>query len=203
VVRFLVLSGVLVACFTSSHIAITSGHIFTALVIMMTPLVLLAGGGVASRLVMLIGGIAVIFIATRISSDVGLPLLYLPPVIINVGLAVVFGNSLRHGKTPLITRYSVLLRGKLEPAAISYTRNVTYIWTAFFSIMALELVLLAIFAPLNVWSLFANILNYLFALVLFTGEYSFRVRHLKHLEHPGFFRFITSIANVKHNDIAI
>lgn len=202
-VRLLVFSGVLLACFTSAHIAITSGHIFTALVIMMTPLVLLAGGSIASRLATLIAGIAVIYMATRISSDIGLPLLYLPPVIINVGLAVVFGNSLRQGKTPLITRYSILLRGKLEHAVISYTRNVTYLWTAFFSIMALELVLLAVFAPINVWSLFANILNYLFALILFTGEYNFRIRHLKHLEHPGFFRFITSIANVKHNDIAI
>ncbi len=123
-------------------------------------------------------------------------LLYLTPVLINATLAVFFGRTLLPGETPIITRFSILLRGKLEPGVVRYTRRVTQVWTLFFILLALESLLLALFAPLEIWSLFANILNYLLAGLLFAGEYFFRVHHLRDLEHPGFTRFVRNLSRV-------
>ena len=69
-------------------------------------------------------------------------------------------------------------------------------WTLFFILLAFESLLLALFAPLEIWSLFANLLNYLLAGLLFTGEYFFRVQHLDDLEHPSFSRFVRNLSRV-------
>jgi len=123
-------------------------------------------------------------------------LLYLMPIFLNTALSIFFGWTLLPGKTPLITRISILMRGKLEPHVVSYTRRLTQVWTFFFVLLALESLLLALFAPLEIWSLFTNILNYLLAGLLFTGEYFFRIRHLDDLEHPSFPNFMRYLSSV-------
>lgn len=199
----LLLPWILLACFVSIHFAITGGHVLTALIIMLVPLVLLVGRNPATRIAVLAAAGCLILLAARYSADNGLSVLYAPPILVNAGLALLFGHSLLRGNTPLVTRYSILLRGKLEPDVVSYTRNVTRLWTLFFSAMTLETLLLALFAPLEVWSLFANILNYVFTALLFAAEYLFRIRHLSHLEHPGFIRFVTSIFRLSFDDSAL
>lgn len=196
-------AGLLLVCLVSIHLAITGGYPVAALMILLFPLVMLSGRKPTTRLAVLATAGTVILLTARLADDNGLFLLYAPPVLVNAGLAILFGHSLFKGNTPLVTRYSIRLRGKLEPAVVGYTRNVTRLWTAFFITMALESLLLALFAPLEVWSLFANILNYVFTVVLFIGEYMFRIRHLAHLEHPGFFSFVASIVRLNINDPAV
>lgn len=103
-----------------------------------------------------------------------LVLLYLPPVAINLWFALLFGASLRRGSLPLITRIARLERGELEPELAAYTRRLTAIWTALFLAMATESLLLALFAPVALWSWFVNVWNYVFVAALYLGEQVYR-----------------------------
>ena len=123
-------------------------------------------------------------------------LLLLPPVLINLAMALIFGSTLLPGATPLITQFSRILKGTLDAKALRYTRRITLAWVVFFTLMALESVLLALYAPPWVWSLFTNFLNYLFLLLFFLVEYALRVRLFPEQEHPGFIPFIRSLTKV-------
>jgi len=102
--------------------------------------------------------------------------LYLPPLLINVGLMTVFGQTLRRDSMPLIER---LMRmeypgGDLPVALVRYARNLTRVWVGYFASIALVTLVLAVSAPLELWSLFANVLSYLFVLILFLAQYAYR-----------------------------
>lgn len=116
-------------------------------------------------------------------------LIFLPPVLINLALLVLFGKTLLPGTTPLVARVAALWRGSLDEAVFRYTRRVTIAWTVFFAIMALESTALALFAPINLWSLFTNFLNYLMVLAFFIVEYHLRFWCLPHHEHLSFRKF--------------
>ncbi len=120
-------------------------------------------------------------------------LLYAVPVAINVSLCALFGSTLLPGNTPLITAYVELQYDSVTPEMRRYTRRVTVVWSGFFAIIALQSLLLALFAPAQVWSLFTNCLNYLFVLALFAVEYRIRRRVLRNRRHPGFMRFLANL----------
>jgi hypothetical protein len=63
----------------------------------------------------------------------------------------------------------------------------------FFAVLALESLLLALFAPLHLWSIFSNFFNYLFLLLFFIVEYRIRVYLFPEVEHPGFFGFVRDL----------
>lgn len=137
-----------------------------------------------------------IFFATLLIAGIGLwsrgevvNLMYFPPVLINIALLVLFGRTLLPGATPLVARVAALWRGTLDESVARYTRNVTIAWTVFFAIMALESLALALFAPVNVWSLFTNFLNYLMVLLFFIVEYLLRFYLLPDHEHLSFRAF--------------
>jgi uncharacterized membrane protein len=119
--------------------------------------------------------------------------LYATPVLINLFAAWVFGHTLAPGQVPLIERLARLMH---EPDGISaeiasYARNLTLAWAVFLvglALLSLTLALLAapdgillmmgvqppVTVPLQVWSLFANFLNYLIAGAFFLAEYIYR-----------------------------
>ena len=115
--------------------------------------------------------------------------MYLPPVLINIALMVLFGKTLLPDATPLVARIACLWRGPLDPMVALYTRRVTIAWTIFFAIMSLESFALALFAPLQIWSLFTNFLNYVFVLLFFVIEYRLRLHYLPDHEHLSFLAF--------------
>ena len=103
--------------------------------------------------------------------------LYVPPVVINLAMAVFFGATLRAGSTPLVEQ---MMRFEYQglpppPPLQAYARRLTEIWVAYFVGVAVVSVILAYSAPLVVWSLFINILNYVFAIVLLFGQYLYRL----------------------------
>lgn len=100
--------------------------------------------------------------------------LYLPPIFISGGLLWLFASTLRDGHEPIISRFARLVFQEEDPEQLRYTRRVTQIWSLFFLTMLLETVLLSVFAPLELWSLFANLLNYLFIALLFVLEFAYR-----------------------------
>lgn len=130
-----------------------------------------------------------------LSRGEGVNLMFLPPVLINIALLILFGRTLLPGKTPLVARVAALWRGTLDEAVARYTRRVTMAWTVFFAIMVLESIVLALFAPIHIWSLFTNFLNYLMVLIFFIAEYQLRFCFLpdhKHLSFRAFCRLLFS-----------
>ena len=122
-------------------------------------------------------------------------LLKLPPVIINLALAVWFGRTLAPGEEPMISWFARLVRGtELAPDLARYTRRSTLMWTAFFVSMAAAAAALTVWAAPQTWSLFANGIDYLLVGVLFIGEYVFRRVRYRHHEHRPLADVVRTVA---------
>lgn len=122
--------------------------------------------------------------------------LFLPPVLLNVFLAWLFGHTLKRNSTPLIERLVRLLQPPgepPEPAVIRYAGRLTRAWTVLFVLLGIVNLALAacatpgglleaigIRAPIPIsrttWSLFANVLNYVIVAAFFLLEYAYRRR---------------------------
>jgi uncharacterized membrane protein len=129
-------------------------------------------------------------------------LIYVPPVLINIALMILFGRTLLPGATPLVARIASLWRGELDQEVALYTRRVTIAWTAFFALMAAESAVLALFAPLYIWSMFTNLLNYVFVLSFFVIEYQLRLYVLSSHEHLSFRAFCRLVVNTDLRTLA-
>jgi uncharacterized membrane protein len=101
--------------------------------------------------------------------------MYLPPIIWSALLLALFGGSLLPSREPLITRFARVLMDENDTGTRRYTRQVTALWTAFFAVQLLANAALALFASVELWSLFANLLNYAFIAVLFLAELLYRL----------------------------
>jgi uncharacterized membrane protein len=149
------------------------------------------------------------------SSAAALPL-FVPPVAINAFMAWVFGHTLLQDRVPLIERLIRALHDPgeaLDPAIARYARRLTATWTALFVVLAVVNLMLALCAtpgglllaagfeppvpvPLAIWSLFANILNYVFVGVLFVVEYAWRQRVFPQQRYRNFFDFTQRVARL-------
>jgi len=143
--------------------------------------------------------------------------LYAAPVIINLFGSWIFGHTLARGQVPLIERLARLLHA---PAEISdeiarYARKVTLGWTVFLfglAMLNLTLALLAnpdgillmmgirpiVTVPQEVWSLFANFLNYVMAGAFFVIEYIYRQRRFPEQPYKNFIDFMQRARRVGH-----
>lgn len=132
----------------------------------------------------------------------GINLMQLIPVAINGLLFALFATSLRSDHTPMITRLASLIRGGNMPApVVIYTRRVTVVWTLFFLVLGVTGLLLAIFASLETWSIFANLYSYLLIAALFVLEFLFRRWHLGELADDSFVDFIKSLFRLDYRRI--
>ncbi|MGH8751788.1 MAG: hypothetical protein ACREUV_08795 [Burkholderiales bacterium] len=120
-------------------------------------------------------------------------LLTVPPVLINFLVCVFFAHSLARGEEPVISRIARIERGELDAALTRYTRRLTLIWAVFFALMAITSALLALWAPLPVWSLFTNLVNYLLVGLLFFGEFVYRRWRYRAYPHASALRVIRHI----------
>jgi len=113
-------------------------------------------------------------------------LLFAPPVLINAALAVFFGASLRRGHEPVIAAFARHERGEALPADLArHARTVTWLWTLLLTAMAFAALVLAAWAPLDAWSLFANVISYALVAALFVGEYVYRRMRFRHYRHAS------------------
>jgi len=124
------------------------------------------------------------------------PLVFVPPVALNLGLAFLFGRSLRAGREPLISTFARLERGTLEPDLAHYTRALTGTWVAFFVGAAVLSALLAATAPPTVWGWFVAVGNQVAVAVLFVGEYGFRRLRFPHYQHASPFALALIVARL-------
>lgn len=129
-------------------------------------------------------------------------LLYLPPILILLSLFILFYKSVGTGKTPLITRYAMLLGNKLDDKHLHYYRTLTLTWSGFFLAMALGSVLLALFTNIDTWSLFTHVISYFLIGIFFIIEFIYRKRHFTGEIEDGFFQFIQKIIKIRPSHLA-
>lgn len=109
----------------------------------------------------------------------GLPhpviILGLPHLVTNLFLMWFFARTLKDGRKPLITAIALRVHGSITPDLEIYTRRVTWAWSLFFASQIVASIGLYIFASLQVWSTFINILNGPLIVLMFICEYTYRV----------------------------
>jgi hypothetical protein len=96
---------------------------------------------------------------------------------------MVIGRTLVEGREPLITRLAREVHGSLAPFMEAYTRRVTVAWCVFCAAQLGMSAALLIFASLEKWSLFVNILNAPLVVLMFVGEYIYRVMRFPDYPH--------------------
>jgi uncharacterized membrane protein len=134
-------------------------------------------------------------VCLTLSRAVTAPLL-LMPVAVTGSLAWFFGRTLAPGRTPLIESIVVALHdpdADLGTAIPRYARRLTLAWTVLLTALAVVNFLLACLVspgglaellglappatvPGEVWSSFANVLNYVIVAAFFVAEYAYRRR---------------------------
>ena len=116
--------------------------------------------------------------------------LFLPPIAINLALALFFASTLARDREPLISWFARVERGELAPDLTAYTRRLTWIWVAFFLLMAAVSLVLAVIGPRVAWAWFTAVGNYLCVGMLFLGEYVYRRVQFSHYRHASPLRLI-------------
>ena len=171
---------VLIACQVAAHWALTrapdsaladvAGLLPLAAVALWVAFRLRTAVGLA--VVVLLGGVIVLAHWLPLARR-ALPLL--PQLALCLTLAWLFGSTLRPGRVALVTRLARSVHGTLPLPIVAYTRRVTFAWAAFMLAMAASSLLLFAFAPLAVWSSFANLALLPLAALMFLAEYSYRI----------------------------
>jgi len=200
----------------AAHVAVVTGRpaLISASIGLLVVLLLLPGlhrGRPLAWTLLLLAGAGLYASA---SSERALLLLFLPPIVLNGFMAWVFGHTLRPGRTPLIERLVRLMHGPEDPPGeeiVAYARRVTQAWAGLFVVLTALNLLLATLArpgglllaagfdptvtvPLEAWSLFANVLNYLFVAALFVVEYAVRRRRFPQRPHRSLADFTRRLA---------
>lgn len=202
----------------AAHLAVLSGATsFIAASVGLLVLIVLLPGLLTRRAAawgLLLAAVTGLYVAAARGQV--LLLLFLPPVLINGFMAWLFGNTLRSGRLPLIERIIRALHGgndDIDATIIGYARRLTFVWTALFVALAAVNFALAALAtpgglllaagiappvtvPLEAWSLFANVLNYLIVGAMFAVEFQVRRRRFPQQSYRGFFDFLRRLSGV-------
>lgn len=122
-------------------------------------------------------------------------LLYAPPVLINMALAIVFGSSLRASREAVITTFARMEHAELPPELALYTRRLTLLWAALFAVMAAVALALALGGSLATWSTFTNVVSYLLVAALFAGEHAYRRWRFHQYRHATLLELVRNVRN--------
>ena len=136
------------------------------------------------RIAALEGGAVAAAVGVALVLSAGTPYaVFVPSVAIDALLLWLFGRTLVPGREPLVSSVARVVRGELPPEIACYTRRATWVWCIFFAALACTSILLAAFAPLAFWSLFANVLVYPLIALMFAAEYLYRRRRFPGTQH--------------------
>jgi uncharacterized membrane protein len=100
-------------------------------------------------------------------------------------MAASFGLSLLGRREALCTQLADKVHGPLTPQEVRYTRRVTAAWALFFILITAATLGLFFFAPLRIWSLFANFCVLPLIGLMFVAEYAVRRRALPQVPRRG------------------
>lgn len=124
-------------------------------------------------------------------------LLFIPPIVINLALAWVFGRTLVRGRMPLIARFAIMEQGTLSAELVTYTRTLTWLWTLLFVAAAAASLALALSGHRDAWSLFTNLLNYVLVAALFLGEFVYRRLRFRNYRHHSPLQLLRNVRGTK------
>lgn len=146
--------------------------------------------------VLLAGGLWTLWPVLRIN----VPLVYyLQHLGTHLALAVMFGRTLMGPGDALITRMSRFILGEhLSERNIRYTRKLTGVWTLFFLVNALASTVLFVWAPVQWWSVYANLLTGPLIGSIFLIEHLVRRRLLPPHERPSFKAIVLAYQQRRH-----
>lgn len=100
-------------------------------------------------------------------------------------MAASFGQSLWGDRVALCTQLADKIHGPLTPQEVRYTRRVTAAWALFFIVIVVITLGLFLFAPLRIWSLFANFCVLPLIGLMFVAEYAVRKHALPQVRRRG------------------
>jgi uncharacterized membrane protein len=127
-------------------------------------------------------------VALTVPSE-GVRLLDLPPILIPLALAWLFGRTLAKGRTPLVCRLAELEQGgALSEELARYTRRLTWVWTLFLLGLAAISAWLAARGDRIAWSWFTNFASYALLGALFLGEFAYRRVRYRNYRHDSPFK---------------
>jgi len=161
----------------------------------------LVGGVLASRnpgwAKGLAAAAAALLVALIAADRAGLNLSLMPGIphaLTYAALLAGFGGSLLPGHVPILTRVVVSVRGPLPEALMIHTRRVTAAWCCFFAAQLVISLILYLWAPLEIWSFFINVLNLPLVLLMFIAEYSYRVLRFRDYPHDSLLDMMRIVA---------
>jgi uncharacterized membrane protein len=105
--------------------------------------------------------------------------------VVYIALLAAFGLTLLPGRVALVTALARKIHGAIPDDMAVYTRGVTWAWCGFFAAQLVGSLTLLLFAPLVVWSLFVNVLNFPLIVLMFAAESCYRVVGLKNRPRYG------------------
>ncbi|MDM3869856.1 hypothetical protein QSV34_00670 [Porticoccus sp. W117] len=104
------------------------------------------------------------------------------PVLVNFLMLLVFAYTLMCPPS-LIERLARIREPELPAAAVIYTRKVTLAWCVFFALNGLVAAVTAVWANLEVWTLYNGLIAYLLMGLMFVIELAVRRRVRNNNEH--------------------
>lgn len=130
-----------------------------------------------------------------------------PHALTYLSLLIGFGCTLLPGREAILTRVVVAVRGPMPPDVLRHTRRVTFAWCCFFAAQLIASLILYLFAPLEVWSFFVNVLNLPLIVLMFVLEGTYRYFRFRDIPLDRFsdLRRIlakTTQRNIGHADIS-
>ena len=207
-VLYVVLTHVSVA---TGNDGLAVGSLLVLVVAILWPLVRRGGVGTCAVLI-----VASAIVLSFLAGNWTRWLLFLPPILVNLALAWIFGRSLVAGRIALVERFVRMMHHPddvLDPEVFAYARTVAKCWTALFCFNAAVSVLLALTAspggmldmaglrspiavPTIVWTLYSDFGCYALTFLLFVVEYQIRKRRFPWQPYSGFFDFLRKAAAV-------
>ena len=108
--------------------------------------------------------------------------MYWYPNIISGIMLVIFAGSLFSEQT-IIERFARLQNPDLPLYAVTYTRNVTKIWTFFFIFNIIVTTILILLENYRLWALFTGVISYILMGIIMSVEYCVRKIVMKKYKH--------------------
>lgn len=128
-------------------------------------------------------------------------LLFVQPIIINSLLFLLFISTLFGNSVPLISRLTKIIKPGAADVVLEYCRWVTWAWALFFLAMAILSWFVAIYASLEIWSWFTNVLTYILTGLMFIAEYIVRKILMKDHIDRSFIQFVRDLRQVDYREI--
>ena len=94
-------------------------------------------------------------------------------MLVSLYLLWTFGATLRSGM-PVVERFARIVEVDLPDFCVPYCRKVTVIWCVFLAANSVCVGVLALWAPLEWWALYAGLVFYFLMGTLLAGEFVFR-----------------------------